>query len=206
MERPILFSGSMVRAILAGEKTQTRRVIKPQPPQDLTWGGWIVSTTGDNKEIGCAEWDDFDRGLVTKSHTVRCPYGQPGDRLWVRETWATGWFANGTPPRDLPKETRVYYRATPGPVREDHYKWRPSIHMPRWASRITLEVTGIRAERLQAITEPDAVAEGVPVITDPECPPPAFRFRALWDSINAQRGFAWGGDPWVWVVEFRKVI
>ena len=177
-ERPILFSGAMVRAILAGAKIQTRRVVKAP--------GW--SSPG---KAGV----DFG-----------CPYGGVGDRLWVRESFSI---------YNQPGNPQVFYKADSEPG--DPLKYKPSIHMPRWASRITLEVTDVRVERLQDICEEDARAEG---ITDGGClvcgehepcgctnPTPDARdsFINLWDSINAQRGYSWSSDPWVWVVAFKKI-
>ena len=176
-ERPILFSGPMVRALLTGTKTQTRRVAKE-----------------------FAGRDDLDAILRRFPEQSGCPYGQPGDRLWVRE--AHWWFKDEHDPVTgyfPPKLTieDVEYRADGDDGRK---VWRPSIHMPRWASRITLEITGVRVERLQDISEADAVAEGV--YTDPACP--AYDgYRTLWDQINGSG--SWDLNPWVWVVEFRQV-
>lgn len=156
IERPILFSGEMVRAILAGRKTQTRRVI---------WA--IRRVTG-------------------------CPYGEPGDRLWVRERfyvqpelWAEG---HGPQPVE-------YAADVADPRMVEDYVGKPSIHMPRWASRITLEITGRRMQRVQDISEADAAAEGVGSREE---------FAALWDAINVKRGYAWVTNPLVWVIEFKR--
>ena len=175
-ERPILFSAPMVRALLAGTKTQTRRIVKAR---DL-------------------EWMDVHQGLREPDNAERCPYGQPGgDRLYVRETWAAPHAYDHLPPRLIPQDARIHYAAT-----EDRggLLWRPSIHMPRWASRITLEVTGVRVERLQDISEADAIAEGV--YTDPACP--AYdAYAQLWDEINGLG--SWEANPWVWVVGFHRI-
>ncbi|MGA7781148.1 MAG: hypothetical protein WCA85_26045 [Paraburkholderia sp.] len=141
----------------------------------------------------------------------KCPYGTPGDRLWVRETFAHMYRGNAAP------ETRcdddVVYRADGFSHDEYAYgSWKPSIHMPRWASRITLEVTGVRVERLCDISEQDAAAEGmVPRWPDGveirhDCSSNMCRdlFRTLWDGLNAGRGYGWDANPWVWVVEFRR--
>ena len=173
-ERPILFSGPMVRAILDGRKTQTRRPVKPQP---------FVATTS-----------MFD--------ISKCPLGQPGDRLWVRETW-----------RKDALGTVVEYRATTSALMEFIAPWRPSIHMPRWASRITLEITRVWVERVQDITEDEAKAEGIvdggcmtcgkPETCGCQNPRPDRRdsFANLWQSIYG----TWDANPWVWAVEFRRV-
>ena len=193
-DHPIIFSGPMVRAILDGRKTQTRRVVKPQPYQIET--SWLRPVPG--------EW--------WKHLRPRLPYGIPGDRLWVRETWAEYVDVES----GVHDDERFCYRATDKmmlPV-----KWRPSIHMPRWASRITLEVTGVRVERLQEISEADARVEGVGRDTNPcdhvrqscadiGCLGPTHRasFCELWDTLNAKRGYSWESNPWVWVVEFKLV-
>ena len=180
-ERPILFSAPMVRAILAGTKTQTRRVVKHPLAQNLSY---IV-------DIGKG-WFGDEEGEVQ----IRCPYGQPGDRLWVREKWQA---VSGndrarhimTHPR--PDRGWLEYAATPR-ADEPAYKWRPSIHMPRWASRITLEIVSVRVERLNDMDGEDARAEGVACHAD---------FRDLWESINGAG--SWATNPYVWVVEFRRM-
>ena len=194
-ERPILFSAPMVRAILAGTKTQTRRVAKHPLAQNLSY---IV-------DIGKG-WFGDEEGEVQ----IRCPYGQPGDRLWVREKWQA---VSGndrarhimTHPR--PDRGWLEYAATPR-ADEPAYKWRPSIHMPRWASRITLEVTGVRVERLQDISEADAMAEGVHYSLLEKIQAGQDRwarhaYKKLWETINGSD--SWDLNPWVWVVEFKGV-
>lgn len=159
-DRPILFSTEMVQAILEGRKSQTRRVIKPQPPEGLKWMGWVIGTSGDDKNLGAACWvDEFP--LSKKEHYAKCPYGQPGDRLWVRETW----LEDHIPELNPNEHGCIHYKAN-GYTHQiiiDGWKgcWRPSIFMPRWASRITLEVVSVRVERVQDISEEDAKAEGV---------------------------------------------
>ena len=184
-ERPILFSGAMVRAILEDRKTQTRRVVKP--PR-----GWAEYSHCDPFAMPrlrgggteCTAESVYDKSA---------PYGQPGDRLWVRETWQCGDYFIRHPQID-----QVRYRATDAEL----LHWRPSIHMPRWASRIQLEITGVRVERLQDISEADAISEGV--YSDPAAPA-RDGFMGLWDSINVSRGFGWAANPWVWVVSFRRI-
>lgn len=187
-ERPILFSAPMVRAILNGTKTQTRRVAK------LTANGH-VKEPGGNRRWHTA---DFDARLA-------CPYGQPGDRLWVRETWA----------RDS-EDDALFYRADVGSGNEaddwqrniydgaNGYCWRPSIHMPRAASRIMLEVTGVRVERLRGISDADCLDEGIyPTATGLYPGSPKAAYQKLWESINGPG--SWDANPLVWVVEFKRV-
>ena len=185
-ERPILFSAPMVRALLAGKKTQTRRIVKAR---DL-------------------EWMDVHQGLREPDNAERCPYGQPGDRLWVRETFAR-----------IDGQTRPWietdYQATytHGDRLSDTLgikkRWTPSIHMPRHASRITLEVTGVRVERLQDISAADARAEGCPDKPVDGAEQASIDLLAklwyhdLWEQINGLD--SWAANPWVWVVEFKRV-
>lgn len=180
-ERPILFSGEMVRAILDGRKTQTRRVIKRNASSRVQFHGkqWHI----DDQHAACA-----------------CPYGQPGDRLWVRETWACSHLYDQFPPRLIPLDARFAYAATEhigGLIK------RPSIHMPQWASRILLEIESVRVERLNAITADDCRAEGTE--DDKNDGLVRLRFSQLWTGINEKRGFAWHVNPWVWAITFRRV-
>jgi hypothetical protein len=221
-ERPILFSGPMVRAILDGRKTQTRRVAKSQPHADVGairvehYHPTIIDRLGDDApgpEIFGAYSEDGLWGC-------KCPYGQPGDRLWVRETW--NWEKNAIgAARD--EDGPFAYAAGLASGSSIDGKWRPSIHMPRWASRITLEITGVRVERLQHISEVDAIAEGIerhyngwrPYTTifyeeDGVTPAnylrdPRESYRQLWNSLNVAHGFGWDVNPWIWVVEFRRL-
>ena len=181
-ERPILFSGEMVRAILDGKKTQTRRVAK-----------------------GVAlEWLDdagFDPEFVAKDNDL-CPYGKVGDRLWVREThsikeydfdYHVTYFADG--------ETKIFKSNVSGMF--TNKKTRPSIHMPRHFSRINLEITDIRVERIQDISDNDIESEGVEVFGDSIVRKTLF--TDLWNKINKKRGCGWDKNPWVWVVTFKRV-
>ncbi|MEE4694759.1 hypothetical protein V2K91_05865 [Pseudomonas alliivorans] len=207
-ERPMLFSAPMVRVILSGQKTVTRRALKVQPRIDAS-GNFCV---------GGANYGQDIYGKPVTKHFVRsdCPYGQPGDRLWVREAWQADAQVDSVAPRDLSQGEPIQYPAdgayrqtgcsmiTPG-------KTRPSIHMPRWVSRILLEITDVRVERLQDISRSDIRAEGL------ECPPelasddvsPNYRdwypaaWRDLWESINGAE--SWNANPWVWAVEFKQV-
>lgn len=209
-ERPILFTGEMVRAILEGRKTQTRRVMKQRKRKD---GCKLIPEVLQEIGVGAA-----------------CPYGKVGDRLWVREAFSA--WTPGDPVEPIESEETVpykgcefEYRATSEAQPE---RWRPSIHMPRWASRINLEITEVRVERVQDISDEDADAEGVDSRNVPtggddfqdywrdyskpkgdEWPwiegDPRHSFRTLWDSINAKRGYSWDSNPWVWVVEFKRL-
>jgi len=173
-ERPILFSGPMVRAILEGRKTQTRRVVKPQPAH-IPGIGTVLNI-------------DTITGRA-------CPYGNPGDRLWVREAWAHRRWMLG----DASPNPTTVYRAD-GEDLKGCARWRPSIHMPRWASRIALEVVSVRVERLQDISEEDAKAEGIDWVIGYRSRIPLF--SALWERINGLG--SWNANHWVWVVEFKR--
>lgn len=208
-ERPILFSAPMVRAILDGKKTQTRRVMKPQPEIKPIA---LIDRAGDPFVDDLGRWV-WSTGMAE----FACPCGQPGDRLWVRETWAASLDTDG----DMTEP--IFYRAThSGDLRASfeprateiwdtvgNTGWRPSIFMPHWASRITLEITGIRIERLQDISLDDMRAEGVRPDTEASLlwrETLAANFRTLWDEINGARGYPWSSSPWVWVVSFVAAI
>lgn len=212
-ERPILFSGQMVRAILEGRKTQTRRVVRPQPYLNREWR--LEWSTRDGKEsTPCwiatrgdeLVWD-FGPG-----------YGAPGDRLWVRETWGEHIQDIG----DARQDRWFVYRADGNERPMDNggeAAWRPSIHMPRWASRIDLEITEVRVQRLQEISEEDAIAGGVRGFNEHGCwvyedyqgGQGTWRFSAkgsfasLWDSINGNTHPWARSNPWVWAVRFKVV-
>lgn len=204
-ERPILFNAPMVRALLAGTKTQTRRLVKPQ------------QTSGQHDMATVIGTPDSLAAFVRH----RCPYGQPGSKLWVRETFL-----------HTPAEYEPMMSMTVPLVRaETVYRadcdgesavagWKPSIHMPRAASRITLEVTEVRVQRLQDISEADSVSEGIERYQGPlrwvhyrdartgEAAHNTARdaYAALWDSINSKKpGAAWADNPWVWCVSFRRI-
>lgn len=201
-ERPILFSAPMVRAILSGSKSQTRRVVKPQPERRNI--EQIGNMLGFKKRQGDGFWlwpNARERILA------ECPYGAPGDQLWVRETWQAidgNELALRIMTEPHPSRGWIEYAATVPEGHEPPPRWRPSIHMPRWASRITLEVTGVRVERLQDISEADALAEGVSAILDEmRRATPRCDFQALWQSINGPG--SWDANPWVWIVEFKRI-
>ena len=205
IERPILFSAPMVRAILEGRKTQTRRVAK-------------LTDTGRVKAVGSPKnWHVDDPAA-----TLACPYGQPGDQLWVRESFSFHEAPSDPyflPPGAPGEALGIHYWADGNPERGNWDKPKPSIYMPRRASRISLELTGVRIERLHAITEADARAEGVetdelmefldwahsvaPRGVSCEFPTLRSEFEKLWRKINGWD--SWDANPWVWVVEFKRI-
>lgn len=213
-ERSIIFSADMVRAIMDGKKTQTRRVIKPQPRYGLfrepMWSLWKNGVWADGYGL-----------------QLRCLYGVVGDQLWVKETWATAGNWDEYKPSELLDHwfslSQLRYKATEKFPDGEYFTWRPSIFMPRWASRIQLEIKGVRVEQLREITEEDAIAEGVGFGFQMNAGWPDYRyintrgiceltqdsvvmsFSTLWDSIYKKRGFGWDVNPWVWVVEFARV-
>ncbi len=222
-ERPILFSGPMVRALLDGRKTVTRRLLKHDGAKGIATPDPQWEQTGDHDTwIGC---DDAGTTIFARHR-----YGQPGDRLWVKETWALEdlegdgqrvvWQADRAAAWRANLASRFYLASDYAPPR-----WRPSIHMTRWASRLTLQVVSVRAERLHDITEEDARAEGVNPVEDPfqggaeywECYEPKCvrdggcagvlsarkSFQTLWASINGAE--SWEANPWVWRIQFSRV-
>lgn len=201
-ERGVIFNSEMVRAILAGRKTQTRRIVKSVPTTH-DFHGWIMSSTC-AKDEGKAVWAIGDSPLLKDPIRLNCPLGKIGEQLWVRETWQCG----------LCTESTFAYKAThkPSDLEEGWYekiKWRPSAQMPRWASRILLEITGVRVERLQSISEEDAKAEGFDNSQSDAAnsigwfEKPIRAFRRAWENIYGADG--WDSNPWVWVIEFRRV-
>jgi hypothetical protein len=192
-ERPILFNGPMVRAILAGAKTQTRRAMRDQPCELLDYNRGHLSI-----RVRGAVYQAFNPQIPP----VRCPYGKPGDRLWVREAWCASSAHDNIPPSAIPSGDGIEYLAD-GPTRVLTGKRRQSMFMPRWASRITLEVTEVRVERLQDISRGDAMAEGCPFPNMAAGPDPRGWYANLWESINGAG--SWGANPWVWVVSFKRI-
>jgi len=208
-ERPILFSTPMVQAILAGRKTQTRRIIKQQPEGKISCivnGLWMYDIPTGKSNIPCS---------------FRCPYGQIGDVIWVRETWAMSYDTEYHPELASNEqehwETGYVYKADGKPFYQID-KWKPSIFMPREACRLRLEITNIRVERLQEISHGDAMSEGVDHVIDKitgYCgydylhggynlmTNPYNGFCSLWKSINGKE--SWESNPYVWVIEFKKL-
>lgn len=197
-EKPILFSGEMVRAILEGRKTQTRRPVKQAVVTDGLMHGIVYGTPAID--------------------LTRCPFGVPGDRLWVREThklWdysfeeiLVEYRAIGTEcvfrvaGSDKPTNLHTWPRSADAmPATRKH--WRPSIHMPRWACRLTLKVTDVRVERIQDMSSVDAIQEGVYAVSPRETYLPIQRFIPRWDAIYAKKA-PWDTNPWVWVVSFER--
>lgn len=205
-EGPILFGAPMVRAVLADSKTQTRRVVK----EAAMLGGW---ETGHNSRGDItSRWP-----LGSDLKPAPCPYGQPGDRLWVREAHApradclVSWQRSMTESYNRMQPTDICYRADEK-ARDWVEKWRPSIHMPRWASRLLLDITEVRVERLQEISEADAIAEGIvaqrgggwglPAGEHFHMYDPRISYWSLWESINGAGTV--DTDPWVWAVSFQR--
>lgn len=212
-ERPILFSTRMVRAILDGRKTQTRRAVKL--PKTLAARGADLNAASTFRDPGFGDGEylhvSTNDGCVER---VRCPYADtPGNRLWVRETWGLRPFSGGEVP-GIVYRAGADWRGAPMFTGILQGAWRPSIHLSRGDSRIALEVTAVRVERLQDISEADAIAEGLrwrpaieswtagddnwPTFTDPR-----RSYAGLWEAINGPG--SWGANPWVWVVEFRRI-
>jgi hypothetical protein len=216
-ERPILFSAPMVRALLDGSKTQTRRIVKLSSKSiiyDLT-AAW--SDGAAKSQYLHVPFQHKNDAIGDSTCTrISCPYGAIGDRLWVRETWSHD-AATIEECRASHEDMLAggisygpYYRATE--IAPETLSWKPSIHMPRWASRINLEITGVCVERLQDINEADAMAEGAAGYEEGiDAPPPdenhewSFRasYQRLWESINGDG--SWAANPWVWIVEFNRV-
>lgn len=226
-ERGMIFNGEMVRAILDGRKKQTRRIMKVQPSDgfhpthngydlDLNAHWYTPGVVDKNGYLQPAKKDVF--GVADENEGYTCPFGAVGDRVWVRETWAEA--GAGAPDLKLyranyPEHVPTHYENVP-PV--DEIRWTPSIHMPRWASRLTLEITGVRVERLNGISETDAGAEGIDMealfdaqdcydcIADHNMtgrPTATGAFKYLWESIYGEE--SWKANPWVWVIEFKVV-
>ncbi|MDG9955064.1 hypothetical protein [Enterobacter roggenkampii] len=217
----MIFNGEMVRAILDGRKTQTRRIMKNQPAGDYPDTPALIRSVD-----GGFQW----YGHYGESSIFNCPFGAVGDRIWVRETWAEA--GAGAPDLKLyranyPEHVPTHYENVPP---TEDVRWTPSIHMPRWASRITLEITGVRVERLDEISEEDAISEGMQGVICPSCKgDPDYsttqydpdtlaavdeipcqscesnrnKFFALWDSIYGEGNHCMGN--WVWVIEFKVV-
>lgn len=215
-ERPILFSGAMVRAILRGEKTQTRRLVTARNKDQRVWlsdeaigrvarfehrkdAWWAMAVGEPSRIVHCGV--EMDGGHIG---SVQCPCGAVGDRLWVRETWA---YFGGDEYLYQHDVGSVSYRADEIDDWANNPpcgRWRPSIHMPRWASRITLEITDVRVERLQAISEEDALAEGFDPWPKGKCKTARGNFAVIWTSINGKSA-AWDLNPWVWAISFKRV-
>lgn len=210
-ERPILFSGPMVKAILDGRKTQTRRVIFITDPIGKKHP--ITSPKESFEDFGDGDFAYYSTGGM--SGPYYCPHGSTGDRLWVRETWGVHVAWDDVKPIEIeaPLGLNSIWYAADGPKLAITGKTRSSIHMPRWASRITLEITNVRVERIQLISENDARSEGIfhnhcgwyiPGNARTGAPTAKECFRQLWDSINGKK-YPLESNPWVWVIEFKRI-
>lgn len=224
-ERPILFNGAMVNAILARDKSQTRRVVKLQPDSD-----------SEVMEMAMApgsgpSWNKWAFRFDGKIKQVKCPYGKIGDRLWVRENFRLRLDQDHKPPSEDWWKSGCWYEADhenlqPSGCGGGCGKQRPSIHMPRWASRILLEITDIRVEHVQNISEYDCREEGIELKACPVCgytskdasiqmdhglckgpgfPEDREVYKESWNSINEKRDYGWDTNCWVWVVEFKVI-
>jgi len=221
-ERGMIFNSEMVRAILNGRKTQTRRVIKGVDGATSFNPEWDIN----GEEIFVVLGEKDRTGMNPVLGAISCPFGAGGDRIWVRETFQGPLVSEelfeeyGAYPERFEIPQYCEYAADGGPRPEYcdlednlHYGWRPSIHMPRWASRLNLEITGVRVERLNSISQEDAQAEGMeltgwrPTYSDPdsggEVWTPYDNFAQLWESIYGEE--SWQANPWVWVIEFKRL-
>lgn len=214
-ERPILFSAPMVRALLDGTKTQTRRIVK-------CFKHYVPA---EEREIDCVTDSDGLPSRVDMIGEDLCPYGETGDKLWVKETWFTQPYHDHQKPTEIPVGAGLFYNATDKIRGVQTPKLRPSLFMCRWMSRIQLEITRVRVERLNDISEADAIAEGIEsnaIVSNGRRELPVWRdyaqknfdpfewfssprdsYRTLWESINGAG--SWAVNPWVWVIEFRRV-
>lgn len=198
--RPILFNAPMVRALLDGSKTQTRRVCKPM-------NAWVDQDCREVRNLSGVP-HHYMKGAKLAIERLRSPYGQVGDQLWVRES-----FYEEFDRAPIDEEERLdwiesgylLYRASDDQAYGSggFLPWKPSIHMPRWSSRITLEIISVRVERLHDITRGDCMAEGCPFPNLAKKTDPKGWYSALWTSINGAD--SWDANPWVWVIEFKKV-
>lgn len=217
----------MVQALLDGRKTQTRRILTPQPHERAKCHGCAIA-----REYLGPRWQGKYLAYMDDGQVIPCKLGMPGDRLWVKETYRMRREWDEFSPKNLPvkfagesaeqlewlREQYIHYETCPQPNGKLTGRIRQSIYMRKWMSRIELEITNIRVERLQAIGEADAIAEGVSgasgalgtddIIMESmpfNMPRPIRRYWLLWNSINGKGGYPWESNPWVWVLEFRRV-
>ena len=197
--RPIIFSADSVRAILDGRKTQTRRVMKPQPIGNLQYVGsmWFEK----EYRLHTLERLDYD-GTMEKYFSIKCPFGAPGDRLWVREKWGV----------TVDCETIYFADFIPNVHDVSIFRWRSPMFMLRKYSRLTLEITNVRCERVQEISYDDCLAEGCPYsrkhendMTNADKINRIGWYQGQWNELNAKRGYGWDTNPWVFVIEFKKI-
>lgn len=203
-DRPIIMGADSVRAILEGRKSQTRRVVKPQPDSGVRYNQIVLA--------GYAGWTDGH------GYPLRCPYGVVGDRLWVKESYMLRSRYDFDKPSQVPEAGRdrdeIWCVADRSRDKNGEYiappksTWgvtRNALFMPRWAARLLLELTGVRVEKLQAITHRDALAEGVSYDVSKPNGSPLARFERHWQILNAKRGYPWQSNPYVFVLEFRRL-
>jgi len=214
-ERPIIMNAESVRAIQTGTKTQTRRVMRIQPPGENWQLATLLFTTGSNKNVDKHQWVKMDGDSIIDEdeRLFRCSYGYVGDQLWLREPWRLVGCGEGVP-------STIEYRdgtRLEEPHSSDYYdwgeggyptRWRSPRFMPYWASRITLEITDIRVARLQDISEEDAIAEGADIsmsVTGLIFGTHRGEYSRLWDLSNEKRGHGWDTNPWVWIINFQPI-
>ncbi|HEJ0126194.1 TPA: morphogenetic protein [Klebsiella aerogenes] len=209
-ERGMIFNSEMVRAILDGRKTQTRRIVKGADGAVKFCKEWDIN----GEEIFVVLGEKYHTGMNPVLGAISCPFGAVGERIWVRETFQGPLFdyeqmesyLEDSSKFEKPEFCQYAADGKPAPEYYDaddnlRHGWRPSIHMPRWASRILLEITDVRVERLRSMSQDDARAEGVIAASGPM--EAGLAFRELWDSIYGEE--SWAANPWVWVIEFKRV-
>jgi hypothetical protein len=225
-EQPIIFQGEMIRAILDGRKTMMRKPIKPQP--EWISGAWYWKSLKYDNGMGVHYFHTTGLNGIMDAWLRACPHGQPGDRLWVRETWycdhmhvQSGPYLKPDDWQDGWFEELMYFKASDDAGHGHCYSgfagetfqcpWKPSIHMPRWASRITLEITDVKVERLQEIRINDVLSEGFPTTCEMQFDA-EYRawtmdnFSRYWNSLYPQKPeYQWKANPWVWVISFKKI-
>ena len=223
-ERPIIFSSEMIRAILDNRKRQTRRVVKFRTKSAKLFGQqqehFELKSAYPAREKGWIFWSSDSPGLAefTKraySDGITSPYGEPGDRLWVKEAWYTSKKYDPLPPAKFPVEAKTIFRYLGSRAKPEWAgRTRSARFMPRWASRITLEIVNVRVERLQDVSDDDAKAEGFEyygetlfkdygeILAEHTA---IYKYASYWDLLNARQGFLWKSNPWVWMIEFRML-
>lgn len=207
--------GPLVCATLEDRKWQTRRVVKPTQTTPrvapLRMEPWMIDGVQETDDNGLPCWVGYHPDYPGEAKWFSCPHGGVGDRLWVRETWQINHvdYDRGPIPKTRPTDADILYRADGEfweqfEIDEGGSVWRPSIFMPRWASRLTLEIAAVRVERVQDISEEDCIAEGITWPNVDLCTPRG-EFSRLWSEINAKRGYGWESNPYVWAISYRRI-